>query len=104
MATGRIATLDITSASIDTLFYTVPSNKTSSFSLCFTNRTSSTVFVRIAFTNSGTITNDEYVAYDVAVYPNEVYERNGFVLVDGQFVYVRSTTTGVNVVAWGYEE
>lgn len=104
MATGRLATLDIPTPATDTLFYTVPTNKTSSFSMCFTNRTTSPVTIRIAFTNSGTITNDEYVAYEVTVYGNEVYERTGFVLVQGQFVYVRSSATGVNVVAWGYEE
>jgi hypothetical protein len=104
MATGRLATLDISSASTDTLFYTVPTNMTSSFSLCCTNRTTSPVTIRIAFTNSGTVTNDEYVAYEVTVYGNEVYERSGFVLTQGQFVYVRSSATGVNFVAWGFEE
>ena len=103
MGTGRLATLDITSAATDTLFYTIPSNKTSSFSMCFTNRTSDNALVRIAFTTTSSITADEYVAYDVALYPNEIYERNGFILVAGQYVYVRSSITGVTVVAWGYE-
>ena len=72
--------------------------------MCATNRTGSPVTIRIAFTTSATITNDEFVAYEVYVYPNEVYERSGFVLTQGQFVYVRSSATGVNFVDWGYEE
>lgn len=104
MATGLLASLDITSALTNTLFYTVPSNLTASFSMCFTNRTSSVVEVRLAFTATGSVTNDEYVAYNVPVYPNEVYERSGFVLGQTQTVYVYSTTTGVNVVAWGWEQ
>jgi|ERR1035441_10608915 hypothetical protein len=104
MATGKLASLDISNAATDTLFYTIPTNMTSSFSMCATNRTASPVTIRIAFTTTGTITADEYVAYEAYVYPNEVYERSGFVLTQGQFVYVRSSATGVNFVAWGYEE
>jgi len=103
MSTGRLATLDISSPATDTLFYTVPGGKTASFSMCMTNRNTSTVTVRIAFT-TGSITNDEYVAYEVPIYPGEVYERTGFVLAAGQFVYVRSSSTGVNCVAWGWEQ
>lgn len=104
MATGRLATIDITSANTDTLLYTVPSSVTASFSLCLTNRTSSPVTVRIALTNALSVSNDSYIAYEVTVYGNEVYERSGLVLTTGQYVYVRSSTTGVNAVAWGYEE
>jgi len=104
MPNGRLASLDITSANTDTLLYTVPSTKTASFTVCMTNRTASSVKVRIALTDSTSITNDEYIAYDVTIHPYEVYERSGLVLYQGQYVYVRSATTGINAVAWGYEE
>lgn len=104
MASGRLATLDITNAATDTQLYAVPNNKTASFSVTMTNRSTSPVKVRIALTSSATIHNDEYVAYDVTVYGNEVYERSGFVLAQGQFVYVRSSAINVNAVAYGYED
>jgi hypothetical protein len=104
MASGKLSSLDITNAATDTLLYTVPNTKTASFSMCMVNRTSSPVQVRIALTTSSSISNDQYVAYDVTVYPLEVYERSGFVLTQGQFVYVRSSATGVNAVVYGYEE
>jgi len=104
MATGRLATLDISSANTDTQLYAVPSSKVASFTICMTNRTASNAKVRIAFTDTTSIGTDEYIAYDVTIMPYEVYERSGLVLTQGQYVYVRSTITGVNAVAWGYEE
>ncbi len=104
MASGILASLDITSAATDLLLYSCPNNKTASFSISMVNRSASNVQVRIALTTSSTITADEYVAYDVTIYPLEVYERNGFVLAQGQFVYVRSSATSVNAVAYGYED
>lgn len=104
MASGRLATLDITSAATDTQLYAVPSGKVASFSLTMVNRTGSAVQVRIALTNATSVTNDEYIAYDYTIYPLESYERTGLVLTNGQFVYVRSSATGVNAVVYGYEE
>jgi hypothetical protein len=104
MATGRLASLDITNASTDTQLYAVPSNKVTSFSICMVNRSNSPVTVRIALTNSTSVTADSYVTYDSIIYPNESYERSGFVLSQGQFVYVRSSGTSVNAVMYGYEE
>ena len=102
--TGRLATVDITNAGTDTQLYACPSNKVASFSLSLVNRTTSPVQIRIALTATTSVANDTYIAYDVTVYGNEVYERSGLVLSTGQYVYVRSSATGVNVVLYGYEE
>jgi hypothetical protein len=104
MASGRLATLDISNAATDMQLYACPSGVTSSLSICMVNRTTSTVTVRISLTTTTSVTNDSYIAYEVPIYPNEVYERSGLVLAQGQFVYVRSSATGVNAVAYGYEE
>lgn len=104
MASGRLASIDISNANTDTQLYGVPSSKVASFTVCMTNRTASAVRVRVALTDTTSIGNDEYIAYDVTVYPNETYERSGLVLAQGQYVYVRSTATGVSALAWGYEE
>jgi hypothetical protein len=105
MASGRLATVDITNASTDTQLYACPNNKVASFSVSIVNRSNSNnALIRLALTSGTSMTNDSYVAYDVVLYPNEVYERSGFVLSQGQYVYVRSSTTSVNAVAYGHEE
>ena len=104
MASGRLSALDISAPATDTLLYTVPSSKVSSFSVSIVNRTATPVKIRLALTTSTSVAAGEYVAYDVTVYGNEVYERSGFVLDAGKRVYVRSSATGVNAVAYGYEE
>ena len=102
--TGRLATNDFAAAATDYSIYTVPTGKVASFTVCMTNRTTNTVTVRIALTDTGTIGSDEFIAYEVPIYPGEVYERSGLVLNAGFSVFARASTTGVNVVIYGYEE
>jgi hypothetical protein len=104
MASGKLASLDITQAATDLQLYAVPTNKLATFSMVMVNRSGANVKVRIALTSTTSISDDTYIAWEVTIYPNEVYERNGLVLNQGQYVYVRSSATGVNAVAWGYEE
>jgi len=104
MASGRMASLDITNAATDTQLYACPSNKTASFTLTMVNRSASQVTVRVALTDTTSVGADEYIAYEQIIYPGEAYERSGLVLTQGQFVFVRSSATGVNAVMYGYEE
>lgn len=107
MPSGKLAALDITSAATDTQLYQVPSGKTASFSVSIANRNSVStqpIKVRLALCSGTSIQNGDYVAYDVSVYPNEVYERSGLVLAAGQYLFVRSSATSVNAVVYGYEE
>lgn len=104
MASGRMASLDLTSAATDLQLYACPSNKTASFTITMVNRGASQATVRIALTDTTSVGADEYIAYDQVVYPGEAYERSGIVLTQGQFVFVRSSATGVNAVVYGYEE
>ena len=104
MATGRLAALNITNSATDLLLYTVPNNIIASFSICLTNRNATPVTVRLALTTGATVLDGDYIAYEVTIYGHEVYERSGFVLTQGQFVYVRSSATSVNAVMYGYEE
>ena len=104
MATGILATLDITSASTDLQLYAGVASKNSSLTVCLTNRTSSPVNVNIALTQATSVSNPTYIAYQQIIYPNESYERSGLVITTGQYVYVNSSATGVSAVAWGYEE
>jgi len=102
--TGLLASLDISVANTDTLLYTVPSTMTTVLSLCLVNRGGTNAGVRIALCTGSSVTNASYIAYNHAIYPNEVYERDGIVLSAGQTVYVRTDTTPVNAVVWGFEE
>jgi len=110
MASGRLASLDISNAATDVQLYAVPTNKTASFTISMTNRSASPVKVRIALTDSTSIGLDEFIAYDQTIYGNETLERSGLVLTQGQFVYIRSSAVavggvgGVNAVVYGYEE
>ncbi len=104
MASGRLAALDLTNANTDTLLYTVPASKTTSFSLILVNRSASIIKVRVALTTSNSISNSDYIAYDSTIYPNDQLERSGLVLATGQYVYVRTNTVGVNAMMWGFEE
>ena len=104
MASGRLASLDITNAATDLQLYAVPTNTIASFSVSIVNRNTTPVKVRIALTDSASVGPDEYITYDQTVYGNETYERSGIVLTQGQFVYVRSSATNVNSVVYGYEE
>jgi hypothetical protein len=104
MATGILGTLDIPNASTNEQLYACPSGMVASFSVSMVNRTSSPVQVNIALTTSTSVSNGQYIAYNYTIYPYETYERSGLVLNEGQFIYVFSTATGVNAIAYGYEE
>lgn len=104
MASGILASLDITSSATDTQLYACPSGKVASFSISLVNRTASIVTVRIALTSATSVSNPTYIAYEVPIYPFEVYERSGLVLSTGEYVYVRSSATSVNAIMYGYEE
>jgi len=106
MATGKLAGMDLTSANTDEQLYAVPSSGiVSTFAVSLANRNSGTsVHVRVALTNATSVANTDYICFDETIGPNEVYERSGLVLAYGQYCYVRSDTTGVTAVAYGYEE
>ncbi len=103
MASGVLGTSDL-SAATNTSVYTVPSAKTASFSVNFTNRNSVPVQVRLAVSSSGTPANADYLMYDVALNPNVSLERTGLVAEATKIVVAYSDTASVSVQVYGYEE
>lgn len=102
MASGILGTADLTAAT-NTSVYTVPTAKTASFAVNFTNRSSIPVNIRLAVCAIGTPTNAEYVIYDNVVNPGTSLERTGLVAQENKIVVVYSNTASVSVQVYGYE-
>jgi len=103
MATGRLGTATLTAAT-DTSLYTVPADTFAVVSINLCNRSSSTAAdVRIAISDTGTPTNDEFLEFDSELLASGVIERTGIVMDAGKILVVRSSTNDVTAVAYGIE-
>ena len=96
--------LNITTTNTDISLYSVPSGKATSFSLNLCNRTSGKVLVRVFFSSNNSPAPGEYIEYDAELLPNDTLQRLGLVLPSGDSIFVRSNTSGVSAVMWGFEE
>ena len=107
MATGRLGTANITSASTNTTVYTVPASTFSVVTLNICNRNSSTAAtVRVAISTSTSPGTDEWIEYDTSIVAAGVLERTGLVLDSTNkylVVLVSSATPTVTCVAYGIE-
>jgi len=106
MATGRLGTANITSASTNTTIYTVPASTFAVVSLNIVNRNSSAAAsVRIAISGTATPGTDEWIEYDASIVANGVLERTGLVMDAGKYLVVNisSATPTVTCVAYGIE-
>ncbi len=107
MATGRLGTANITSATTNTTVYTVPASTFSVVSLNICNRNSSAVAtVRVALSNSTSPSIDEWIEYDTSIVASGVLERTGIVMDSTNkylVVYVSSATPTVTCVVYGIE-
>jgi hypothetical protein len=103
MASGILGQADLAASTLTTV-YTVPSATTSSFSVNILNYSSSDVNIRLAISTGATPTNGEYLEYDVSVPARGVLERTGFVAQATKRVVLFSSSTGIAVSVYGYEE
>ena len=104
MASGRLAGIDLTAANTDLQLYACPNSRVACATVSFCNRNATTVKVRLAVTTTTSPATTDYVVFDLPVAGNDFFERAGIVLASGQYLYVRTDTSGVSVVAWGYED
>lgn len=102
MASGLLGSADLTAATYTTL-YTVPAATTASFSVCFTNRSTTMTTVRLAIAATGTPANSEFVTYDFVLQGNASYERTGLVAQTAKNVVVYAAAANVTALAYGYE-
>jgi hypothetical protein len=102
MATGRLGTADLAAVTLTTV-YTVPATTFTVATVSVVNRGASAALIRIALASSASPTDAEWLEYDVSLSPKGVLERTGIVMDAGKLLVVRSSATGVNVVAYGIE-
>ena len=109
MAGERFGALDLVAAT-DTLLMDSPPNFDSTVNVRFVNRNSTSVRVRLALVDSpgGTavadLSDEDYLEFDTEILGNEVLEDTGIVVPQSHSLVVRSDTTNVSVVAFGFEE
>jgi hypothetical protein len=107
MATGRLGTANITSATTNTTIYTCPASTFAVVSLNICNRNSSTAAtLRLAISSSTSPTVDEWIEYDTSIVASGVLERTGLVMDSTNkylVVYISSATPTISCVAYGIE-
>ena len=103
MATGILGTADVV-ADTDTTVYTVPSAKVATVNVSICNRNNSPIRVRLAMAASGTPGASEWIEYDTILLANGVLERTALVLEATKRIVIRTDTSSVSVVAYGFEE
>lgn len=103
MAAGRLGASDL-AATTNTSVYTVPGGKLASFSVRVCNRNAAAVTVRLALAATGTPGTSEWLVYDKSIPANGVMDETGLVLDAAKILVVYASTTGVNVVVFGYED
>jgi hypothetical protein len=115
MATGRVASTQLTAGNIATIgtpVYTVPPNYYGVYNVSFTNTTASSITIRLAISSSATaggIGSSEYYEYQTTVAPYGVFERTGLVILGGvisgatPYIYASSSGSAVNVNIYGIE-
>lgn len=108
MANGRLARAVISSATTNTLIYTVPAGVYSPVNICIVNSNGMPVTVRVAISAQSGVTPlaSEYIEYGVQVPGvNGVLERSAVVCSAGEKIIVwASTANAITVRITGYEE
>jgi hypothetical protein len=104
MATGRLGTLQLTTANTNQTVYTVPTGYYSVFNVSFTNTGSSSVTIKLAMASTATPATNEYIEQQTTIVGYGVFERTGLVANAGiQVVAQASANTQVNVNVYGIE-
>ena len=105
MANGILGSVDL-AATTYTEFYEVPADNFAVVTVAFTNKTSSSVTVRLAATkptNADIPEADDYLEYEAEILPGGVLERTGVVLEAGRRLFARSSSANTVVMAYGIE-
>lgn len=103
MSSGRLGKATL-SAVTQTLLYTVPALTVATVNIRVTNQNTSPVSIRVAITEGGVPSVDDYVTYDKIVEANGILEETGMLCSAGEQVYVYSDTANVSARVHGFEE
>lgn len=104
MAQGILASNDLSTTGVDIQVYQVTNTKSATFTIRVTNRSAGTVHITLALVDSGTPTDKDYIVWNQAILPGDVYTEPGVVLGSQNLVFAQTDTSNVNVVIWGFEE
>jgi len=104
MANGILGSVDL-QATTYTSTYEVPEDTFSVVTVNFTNKTASSVTVRLAIAkpDEALPQADDYLEYETEILPNGVLERTGIVLEAGRTIFVRSSSANTAVMVYGIE-
>ncbi len=100
MASGVYGKGDL-SATTWTEIVAPPTSGVKVTTLNIVNRSDANRKVRVALSADTTITDDEYIEYDVSIPANGVLERTGIVCSANNGLYVYSDGASVSAVAYG---
>lgn len=107
MATGRVATTQLTAGNIATysLIYTVPTGYYGVYNISFTNTSATAVTIRLfaGASSAGSQTASECLEYQTTVPGYGVFERTGLVFGAGSNIVASTSGTAVNVNVYGIE-
>jgi hypothetical protein len=104
MASGRLATENVTTVGTAVQIYQVPSSHNASVTINVCNRGTSNAKVRIAVTDSTTPALGEWLDFEEVVFPKESYQRTGVVLGSAQYIYFYTDQANISVNVYGFEE
>lgn len=99
-----LQTLSLTTTNTDVQMFQVPAGKIASFSLNVCNKTAGKVLIGIAMSTSATPGAGDYLEWNAEVLPSETLQRLGLVLGSSNYLFVRTNTSGLSVVLWGFLE
>jgi hypothetical protein len=107
MANGILGSQDLVAATY-TEFYEVPTDTFVVATVAFTNKTASSITVRLAVTkptnpDPGLPAADDYLEYEAEILPGGVLERTGLVLEAGRRLFARSSSNNTVVMVYGIE-
>ena len=102
MASGVYGKSDLT-ATTWTEIVAPPVSGVKVTTLNIVNRSDANRKVRVALSADTTITDDEYIEYNVTIPANGVLERTGIVMQAGKLLVVYTNVANVSAVAFGIE-
>ena len=104
MASGRLGAVSL-AATTNTSIYTVPASTVSVVNIIICNRNASDIVVRVAHVDGaiGALANEDYIAYDLNVIANGIFEITGVVMSATHTIVAYSDTANVSVQVHGIE-
>lgn len=86
------------------ILYTVGLNKLATVSVNICNRSENEAFVYVAISTTASPLNSDYIEFNTVLPPYGILERTGIVMGENDNLIVRSETSDVSVVAYGFED